>query len=200
MTSEQRLFLVKGLNQIQRQNKIDLINLMSETMNLSRTPSLFEQQNQPIKETEQTKREFNFKLFFSYIKEFEGLELKVYKDTTKNLTIGYGHKLTKKEIKNKMFQITEDEAMKLLYKDTEKAIKLAKSIYPNYLEHKLNVRIFMTLQAFNMGNNLRSFVKSNPHLINFNYKKAYKGFKKSLWCEQVKNNRCAKTLNLLKDI
>ena len=156
------------------------------------------QKTQPNQENEQIEREFNFNLFFSYIKEFEGVELQVYKDTTNNLTIGYGHKLTKKEIKAKMFQITEDEAMILLYNDTRSAIKLAKSIYPNYLEHKLNVRIFMVLQCFNMGNNLRSFKNSNQHLINKHYNLAYAGFKNSLWCRQVKSNRCFKTLLLLK--
>jgi len=47
------------------------------------------QKTQPNQENEQIEREFNFNLFFSYIKEFEGVELQVYKDTTNN----FNHRL-----------------------------------------------------------------------------------------------------------
>ena len=43
-------------------------------------------------------------------KKFEGLKLKAYADQNGNMTIGYGHKMTKKE---KITKINKEEAEKL---------------------------------------------------------------------------------------
>lgn len=130
---------------------------------------------------------------------FEGYRNLVYKDSLGNLTVGIGHKLTKNELKTyKRCDNVKKAVIEQMYRDDiNDAISLAKVIFTNYEQHNDSVKIFMVLQAFNMGNNLTSFKVSVPHVINFNYGLAYKGFLNSKWARQVKRRRAVTTCNLL---
>lgn len=144
----------------------------------------------------------NFKIVQDYLIDFEGYKNKTYRLLDEPfLTVGIGHKITNNELytlPRKEHEYVEDYIIQELFiKDIQNAVSLAKDIYPNYEQHTNNVRIFMVLQAFNMGNNLRSFVNSNQHIIDFNYGLAYEGFMKSKWAKQVHEHRATKTCNLL---
>ena len=74
--------------------------------------------------------------FIEYLKEVEGFESKVYTDAAGHLTIGYGHKLTSKEISNRSFMdgLTEEQASKLLVDDVfgkQKAYERARQQFTN---------------------------------------------------------------------
>lgn len=137
-----------------------------------------------------------------YLRGFEGYRNRVYKDSRGYLTVGIGHHLTTKEQEKwrEGYYLHDETVEKLFFSDIRNAIKLAKNIYPNFSQHTENVKVFMVLQAFNMGNNLRKFTISNEHLKNFNYGLAFHGFRNSLWAKQVGEYRTMKTTNLLLNI
>ena len=89
------------------------------------------------------------------IKEFEGLELKPYRDSAGYLTIGYGHLINPFEKLNKCESIEKDEADLLLLDD----IKIAEYAVNHLIAVKLNQNQYDALVSFtfNLGaGNLRT--------------------------------------------
>lgn len=134
-----------------------------------------------------------------YLSYFEGYANKVYKDTEGFLTVGIGHKLTEEDKKRYKFgDYVDDFKIQLWFRqDIKESIKLAKDIYKTFDTHTVNVQIFMVLQTYNMGNNLRDFTTSNPLIEARNYGIARTNFLKSKWAKQVHARRAVPTTDLL---
>jgi GH24 family phage-related lysozyme (muramidase) len=142
----------------------------------------------------------NFDLIKNDLIKHEGLALKAYKLKTSNLfedfyTIGYGHKLDKYQD-----PITVDEAERLLDLDIKEAYRKAKTLYPLIDFYHPNIQRFLIEMAYNLGWNLKTFVKANRLLRLEQYDEAISEYKNSLWYKQVGSVRADEMLSWLKDI
>tara|TARA_R100000995_G_scaffold69759_1_gene38331 strand:+ start:782 stop:1195 length:414 start_codon:yes stop_codon:yes gene_type:complete len=125
------------------------------------------------------------------IKEDEGCELKMYKDTVGVWTIGYGHNLEE--------GIDQETAEFILSRDLEKHSQELDKHKPHWRQLPDNVQIVVLSMQFNMGwNRFSKFVKfwqaieSNPIDIN----EASIQMEDSKWWDQIKS-RGPKLQNIL---
>lgn len=124
-----------------------------------------------------------------YIKDHEGLRLRVYKDSLGFPTIGYGHKLVPGE---KYKIITQKQADELFEKDFEKHFNEAKA-FPGYMDLDGTRQIVVLDMVYNMGG---SFYKKWPKFTKYmnegNFKLAAKEISTSKYYKQTgrraKNN------------
>lgn len=129
-------------------------------------------------------------------------DLKVYKDSLKHDTIGYGHKLTDAEKASGKFKkgITEEEAWELFEKDYAQAVKDVDSILKekgiDYIPEE--ARLVLVNMAYNMGKGyvtedgkkhkgLKSFVKMFEGIKEGDVNKIVKEMIDSKWYKQVTN-------------
>lgn len=137
----------------------------------------------------------NHTLIKFHIKQNEGFETKVYKDTRGFLTVGYGHKLPTKG-KYKIGDIVPQEQLDLWFQaDYNNAYRCAiRFLKNNYLEKEL---IVATDMAFNLGcSGLNEFKLLRKHINNHDYTMATKAIKLSTYYKQVKN-RADRNIKLL---
>lgn len=95
-----------------------------------------------------------------YIKDHEGLRLRVYKDSLGFLTIGFGHKLLPGE---KFKVITRQQADELFEKDFVKHFNEAKA-FPGYSDLDGTRQIVILDMVYNMGGN---FYKKWPKFTKY---------------------------------
>lgn len=123
------------------------------------------------------------------ITRHEGKILSVYIDTEGNPTVGIGHLLTAKEIKEYPVGslITEDMCVELFEDDLAVAISRAKRIvgtdtFETLCPARQEVIVNM---AFNLGNRLKRFTKFIAALRVGDYERAANEMIDSLWYHQV---------------
>jgi lysozyme len=124
----------------------------------------------------------------SRLKADEGLRLKMYRDVTGHLTIGYGHNMLK--------PISEDVAARILYDDIKDAIDRMphKDIYDQLNGVRQEVLVNM---CFNLGpRGLKSFKRMWVALSVGHYILAAQEMLSSRWAEQVgdRSKRLAKAM------
>lgn len=113
------------------------------------------------------------------IEQHEGLRLLPYRDTTGNITIGYGTNLNA--------GISLDEAIYLLGNRVQLAIGAAQaqSWWPNVSDNDARSRAMVEL-VFNMGPaGVATFKNAIQCLCNNDFNGAADGFLNSLWAKQV---------------
>lgn len=135
----------------------------------------------------------NFKLS-QFIKKNEGYSRTVYVDTRGNLTVGYGHKLSKKYYKEGQW-IDTSQIYLWFRSDLNTAKRCARRfLYNDYNENEF---IVATDMAFNMGcTGLYKFSKLRKHLKNNDYVMAAKAIRHSNYYNQV-TNRAIKNIRLI---
>lgn len=126
--------------------------------------------------------------FIDSYKQHEGFKNHVYKDTTGNLTIGYGHKLTPKDIKSGKYNsgISEKNATDLLKRDV---MSHKATLYRNesWLKNQpRNVQQAMEDINYNIGyQGFKGFKKMLKAIQNRNYAKAAEELMNSKYAKQV---------------
>lgn len=119
-----------------------------------------------------------------FIEKWEGRENKPYKDTTGNLTVGVGHKVTDTEVVKSHY--TDSEINKLLRDDTRKAIQAAKTTVKNFDQQPTKVKLILVDMAYNLGpTGLRKFEKAIDAIEKQDYDKASQELKDSKWYGQT---------------
>ena len=112
------------------------------------------------------------------IKKHEGLRLKPYKDTTGNITIGYGCNLSK--------GISKEIANILYYYDKEIATSDAIDIFENFELLNEVRRAVLIDMAYNLGKTrLSTFKKMIAAVYNFDFEVAAMEMLDSKWADQV---------------
>lgn len=79
-----------------------------------------------------------------FLREVEGLKLKVYKDIKGIMTIGYGRNLEGRGI-------NLDEAEIMLNRDVNEAVSDLIEIFPNFYNFSENLRVVLVSMMFNLG-------------------------------------------------
>jgi len=133
-----------------------------------------------------------------YLSIFEGYENKAYKDTKGYWTIGIGHKIEPKDNINIHEPLSNQRIEHLFITDCIECDTYAPKIITNYEAQPYQIKLFINLMYFNMGEHLRSFKKANRHLMNFNYGLARIEYLNSQWQKQVSPFRSEHTTNLLR--
>jgi len=83
-------------------------------------------------------------LYKDFLRDVEGLNLRLYEDTKGKLTIGYGRNLSDGGI-------DLEEAEFMLDTDINRAIVDLLDIFPNFFSLPLNLRIVLVSMMFNLG-------------------------------------------------
>jgi len=124
-------------------------------------------------------------IYMSGLRYDEGLRLTPYKSAGQGWTIGYGHKLSKTELR-RVKQITLEQAEKLLLEDTVKAICDARVVCENFDTLSLPRKSVLVNMAFNLGRHgLKKFKKFLTALQAYDYDTATAEMIKSKWFRQT---------------
>lgn len=91
------------------------------------------------------KKDEDLKAIAEYIRRHEGESLSAYNDTSKNKTIGIGHKVKPEE---SLQTITKEEQESLFDKDVKEHIRRAKALFPKFDSYPLNVKQALADGAF----------------------------------------------------
>lgn len=129
-----------------------------------------------------------------HIKQNEGYSKRVYADTRGYLTVGYGHKVNKKDYE--VGQFIDDEQINRWFRgDLQSAMNCARRYLKNdYVENEF---IVITDMAFNLGcTKLYSFWRLRKHINNHDYVMAAKAIRGSVYYNQV-TNRANRNIRLL---
>lgn len=108
----------------------------------------------------------------------EAILFKPYRDTEGKLTIGVGRNLTD-------VGISSDEAALMFSNDLDRAIYMARSIFPSFDAYSSNRQIALLDMAFNLNNRLRSFKKTIQFILDGNWEAASREMLDSKWRQQV---------------
>lgn len=121
--------------------------------------------------------------YLSFTRKFEGTRLIAYKDTTGNLTIGTGHKLSKSET----FRIVSPrKAENLFQQDMTKAIISTKRNIKNFDTLPRNVKLIFVDLAFNCGDaGLRKFKKAISAANTHDFIQVAEELENSKWYKQT---------------
>ena len=112
------------------------------------------------------------------LKRHEGCRLRPYKDSTGNLTIGYGRNLDS-------IGITMHEADYLLSGDIDSAVKTARHIVYNFDSLDEVRQEIVVNMAFNIGMKLGGFRKMRLAIAEGDFDKAAEEMLDSRWAKQV---------------
>lgn len=131
---------------------------------------------------------------------FEGLRLRVYKDTVGKRTIGYGHNLDGGSDLNVIktgldpdelrsgTSITIDQAKEIYDLDMGDVRRWIIRLVPNFTDHPVLVQEILLDLGFNMGQRtLSQFRNTLGAFIRKDYEAAADGLEASRWYEQVKS-------------
>ena len=121
-------------------------------------------------------------------KGYEGYRDKIYTDTTGNATIGYGHKLTPREIKSGIYSkgITKAQGEALYAQDRANHTNALYKREPWIKNLSSSQREALEDMSFNMGPSfLDKFSKARTALQQGNYEIAAQQFENSLYRRQV---------------
>ena len=132
------------------------------------------------------------------IKKHEGLRLESYRVKTRGkvepfYTIGYGHRLSQYSE-----PISLQKAELYLYKDILWSIDIAMNIFYDFSTLNDYYQNFIIEMCFNMGYNLKSFVKANTALLDGDINTAIKEYRNSKWAKQVGSHRVEDMMDILK--
>jgi len=133
------------------------------------------------------------KLWKTSTMEYEGFRDHVYKDSKGYSTIGYGHKLTKQEIKSGKYKngISKEDAKKLYATDKAKHNKKLYNTFGWVKDQPQQVREALEDMAYNMGvgdgkhGGLSGFKKTLSLIKAGKYKEASKGMLNSQYAKDV---------------
>lgn len=115
---------------------------------------------------------------------------KMYLDSKKIETIGYGHNLRDVPI--------SDRAVEVIFEDDiEEAAKVVRYYYKNFDTLSDNRKAVLHELAFNMGNNLSTFFNTNRAINENRWEDAVRGFKNSQWYQDVHSIRADPLLKML---
>lgn len=119
-------------------------------------------------------------LLKAQLRQDEGFRSKPYKDTVGKLTIGFGRNLDDNGI-------TTSEAEILLENDALEAMRDAKSLFCNFDNLPVSVKVALSNMAFNLGRSrLASFKKFRAAIERADFDTAASEAMDSLWARQVK--------------
>lgn len=131
------------------------------------------------------------------IKNAEGCNLRAYKDTLGNWTIGYGHLLDQdRDYSN--YEITSEQAEQFLELDLAGA-ETSCTYLPEwkYLDTDCRKNAVIEL-VFNMGNSKwKLFAQTRLDIQNQTWQKAHDDLLRSLWASQVGPRRSGRLANYL---
>lgn len=131
----------------------------------------------------------------SHIKRNEGYSTRVYVDTRGYYTVGYGHKLNKKD-----YEVGEFISNQRIDRWFRSDLNTAKSCARRYLnnDYTQNEFIVITDMAFNLGcTKLYSFWRLRKHINNHDYVMAAKAIRGSVYFNQV-TKRALRNIRLIK--
>lgn len=137
---------------------------------------------------------------FKSTKEYEGLRLGVYIDSTGHRTIGYGHNLDggsdgnvravgaePDKLRAGAYWLTLAQADVLFELDMKEAIKDIRKLVPNYDELPDEAQTILNDLIFNMGFKTLSTFKNTLKAFNQgDWQAAANGLERSKWYKQVK--------------
>ena len=132
-----------------------------------------------------------------HIKQNEGFKNRVYLDTRGNLTVGYGHKLSKSDGYKLGDYISNDRIDRWFQADFNTALKCARIFLKN--DYNTKELIVITDMAYNLGcKTLNDFWRLRKHINNKDYNMAVKAIRGSTYYKQVTNraNRNIMLLNI----
>jgi lysozyme len=128
----------------------------------------------------------------------EGLSLVIYKDSTGNDTIGYGHKLLPHESQLFVNGITQAQAVVLLQNDIKNVVSHL-SIFPAFPALNDTRQRVIAEMAFNLGiEGLGGFHKMWYDLSQNDFVAASNDMLSSLWASEVKG-RANELANMMKN-
>jgi lysozyme len=120
-----------------------------------------------------------FDVLTDQLRRYEGLMLRIYRDTQGYLTIGYGRNL-------ETTGISKTEAEILLSNDATKSINEAKTAVENFDSLSINRQSVIANMIFNLGlNSFLNFKKMISYIENNQFTQAAEEMLNSLWASQV---------------
>ncbi|MFA7197358.1 MAG: glycoside hydrolase family protein [Anaerovoracaceae bacterium] len=135
----------------------------------------------------------------------EGRVLKPYNCTVGHRTIGVGHNYDANPLPEDIAEylkkhgfITNEMADRLLDADIEQARKGCLKLYPGFNDFPCGKQKALIDLCFNLGyGGLKSFINTNRHINAGNWSRAAANLRKSLWAQQVGQNRVNRICKLL---
>jgi lysozyme len=127
-------------------------------------------------------------MFGKDTRDYEGFNNKIYYDTEGYPTIGYGHKIPKKDLKSGKFKngISREYANKLYAEDMNRTSNRFFKKYPQYKDYPKEVKTALIDASFNMGEGfLDKFKNMKRALDQKNYPEAATQLLDSKYAEQV---------------
>ena len=160
-------------------------------------------------------QELSIENLSKFITKWEGFSSKMYVDTTGNKTVGYGFNLERRDAStilanhsldlNKIIdlsqEISKEVAFKILTKDVESSIKVAKNFVSNFNSLPNQVKEILVDLVYNLGSTkIQEFKKFKAAIENKNFKSAADELENSKWAKQTKRraDNHIKTLRELK--
>lgn len=123
--------------------------------------------------------------YMVFTAKWEGLKTAVYSDSRGNLTIGFGHKLSKYEHFKK---ISVSKAQSLFVADTCEALASAKACVSTFNDQPPTVKLILVDMAYTLGKNgLSKFKRMITACNNGNYIKMSDELRDSHYYHQCKN-------------